>query len=59
MGMTFCQRRKGTRRPGDRAGYVIGGREERSGDLGMTGCRQEKRTSRKGTNQVLLSRGWH
>ena len=22
-------------------------------DLGMTGCRQEKRISRKGTNQVL------
>jgi hypothetical protein len=38
MGMTFCQRRKGTRRAGDRAGYVIGDREERSGDLGMTGA---------------------
>jgi hypothetical protein len=43
MGMTFCQRRKGTRRAVDLAGYVIGGREERSIDLGMTGCRQEKR----------------
>ena len=28
--MTFCQRRKGTRRAGDRAGYVIGGRKGRS-----------------------------
>jgi hypothetical protein len=27
--------------------------------MGMTGSRQEKRISRKGTNQVLLSRGWH
>jgi hypothetical protein len=30
-GMTFCQRRKGTRRAGDRAGDVIGSREVRSG----------------------------
>jgi hypothetical protein len=29
--MTFCQRRKGTRRAGDRAGYVIGGQGK--GDL--------------------------
>ena len=28
MGMTFCQRRKGTRGAGDRADYVIGCREE-------------------------------
>ncbi len=26
---------------------------------GYDSCRQEKRMSRKGTNQVLLSRGWH
>src|SRR6266446_1798672 len=49
MGMTFCQRRKGTRRAGDRAGYVIGEREKRSGDLGMTvagkrsACRERER----------------
>ena len=50
--MTFCQRRKGTRRAGDQAGYVIGGRKERS-DLGGMGSLLPK-----GTNQVLLSRGW-
>ena len=59
MRMTFCQRRKGTRRTGYRAEHVIGGRDLRSGSPGMTGCRQEKRMSRKGTNQVLLSGGWH
>lgn len=30
MRMTFCQRRKGTRRTGYAAGSVIGGREKRS-----------------------------
>jgi hypothetical protein len=38
---------------------VIGDREERSGDLWYDRVQAEKRTSRKGTNQVLLSRGWH
>ena len=45
------------RTAGDRAGYVIGDREVRSIDLGMTGCRQEKRISRKG-NESGASLSW-
>lgn len=37
---------------------MIGDREERSRDLRNDRVQAEKRTSRKGTNQVLLSRGW-
>jgi len=58
--MTFCQRRKGTRECRGSGGICDWGAEGGSVDLSFDRmqAREAHGMSRKGTNQVLLSRGW-